>query len=90
MTINGTSEEPTDELFDHDQVLSARVQHLPNAFDARKSITSDLQIRCLRARSSLAFPIFLARVHWTLPCFHASANCFYYAFGRIAIAKFLH
>ena len=27
MTINGTSEEPTDELFDHDQVLRARVQH---------------------------------------------------------------
>ena len=45
-------------LFDYDQVLRARVQHLPNAFDARKSITSDLQIRCLHARSSLAFPYF--------------------------------
>ena len=43
MTINGTSEELTDGLFDRDRVLSARVQHLPNAFDARKSITSDLQ-----------------------------------------------
>ena len=58
MTINGTSEDPTDELFDLDRVLSARVQHLHNAFDARKSITSDLQIRCLLARSSLAFLYF--------------------------------
>ena len=59
MTINGTSEDHTDGLFDLDRVLSARVQHLHNAFDARKSITSDLQVRCLHARSSLAFFYFL-------------------------------
>ena len=58
MTINGTSEDHTDGLFDLDRVLSARVQHLHNAFDARKSIISDLQIRCLPARSSLAFLYF--------------------------------